>query len=142
MKKDLAYYRSLPYTLRVTRFVEEEDGETYFCASYDQIPHVKGVHEERLLAVRLAKELFDAYIEAQLAWGQDIPVPDSPRFRKPGGQFKMKRHDVASRSEATPEVTKESFPKERQVGAEGGYGFQYWPPSTNTSVEVEESVGA
>jgi hypothetical protein len=89
MKKNLAYYKNLPYTLRVERFEEEEDGRTYFCASYQEMPHVKGVHENRLIAVRLAKELFDDYVEAQLEWGREIEEPDVPRYRKRGGLWKF-----------------------------------------------------
>lgn len=90
MKNDLAYYRGLPYNLEIRRFTDEEDDQIYYCASYKQLPTVKGVDRDRLLAIRLAKELFDSYIEAQLEWGEAIPEPDSRRFREAGGLFKFK----------------------------------------------------
>ena len=67
MSRDLDYYRRLPYKLDVDRFEEEEDGRYYFCASYLELPAVKGVHSDRLMAIKLARELFDSYVEAQLA---------------------------------------------------------------------------
>lgn len=100
MSKNLAYYQSLPYRLIVERF-EEEDGEVYFRAFYKEIPRVKGIHKERLQAIRLAKELFDSYVEAQLEWGEEIPQPETPRFRKRGGLFKFEG-DRESRSGVSP----------------------------------------
>lgn len=96
MKKNLDYYRSLPYTLKLDRFEEEEDGEIYFCAYFEQLPHVKGVHPDRLMAIKLAKELFDSYVEAQLAWGEEIPEPSAPRSRKVGGLYKLRALDSPS----------------------------------------------
>ena len=107
MKKDLGYYRSLPYSLTVERFTDEEDGETYFRASFKELPHVKGVHRERLMAVQLAKELFDSYIQAQLEWEEDIPEPEARRFRKRGGLFKFEA-SLESRSGSTAESDFES----------------------------------
>lgn len=98
MKHDLAYYRSLPYRLDVTRFVEEEDDALYYCAAYVQLPEVKGVHEDRLLAITLAKELFDSYVDAQLEWGEPIPEPESRRYREPGGLFKFKAINSSTES--------------------------------------------
>lgn len=88
MKKGLDYYRSLPYRRIVTRFQEEEDGETYFCVSFVEIPEVKGLHQDRLKAIQLANELFDAYVVAQLSWHEDIPEPNEQRYRL-GGLFKI-----------------------------------------------------
>lgn len=103
MKKDLAYYKSLPYSLTVERFEEEEDGEFYFRAQYRELPRVEGVHQDRLVAIRLAKELFDAYVETLLEWGEEIPEPDVRRFRKRGGLFKFEAVE-ASPSEGSPEA--------------------------------------
>lgn len=111
MKKTLEYYRGLPYHLRVTRFVEDEDQGLYYCASYAQLPEVKGIHQDRLVAVRLAKELFDSYIEAHLDWGEDIPEPASRRSRKPGGLYKI--HEVSpsesERASAGPDSADRAF---------------------------------
>lgn len=119
MKKDLDYYRSLPYSLTVDRFEEEEDGETYYRASYEELPHVKGVHEERLMAVRLAKELFDSYIEAQLEWGGEIPEPE-PRFRKRGGLYKFDASDQSRSggSSDTPSVSSNDDAVGSRTGAD------------------------
>lgn len=88
MTKDLDYYRGLPYARRTTRFQDDEDGEFYYCVSFEQLPEVKGIHQDELRAIKLAHELFDAYILAQLEWGEDIPEA-SPRFRKPGGLWRF-----------------------------------------------------
>lgn len=97
MKKDLAYYRSLPYRRTIRRFMEEEDGEIYFCVSFAELPHVKGIHTNHLEALRLAHELFDAYVQAQLEWGEPIPEPETGRKPKRGGRwtFAARRVDVA-----------------------------------------------
>lgn len=100
MSKDLNHYRGLPYTLRVDRFHEEEDGKAYYCAAYEQLPQVKGVHEDRLLAIKLAKELFDAFVEAQIHWGAPIPEPAEQRSRKRGGLYGFA---TAHPTGATPE---------------------------------------
>ena len=89
MSKDLSYYRALPYALRVDRFVEPEDGAEYYRATFVQLPQVIGIHKDRLLAINLAKELFDDYVEAQLAWSEEVPEPDAPRTRKRGGLFRF-----------------------------------------------------
>lgn len=102
MKKDLAYYRSLPYSLQVERFREEEDGQVYFRAKYEELPQVKGVHQDRLVAIQLAKELFDTYVEALLSWGEEIPEPEQTRYRKRGGLFKFEA-DSGPHSEGSVE---------------------------------------
>jgi len=91
MKRDLAYYRSLPYRLTVERLEEPEDGLTYYCASYDELPTVKGVHTDQQMARKLAKELFDSYIEAHLEWGREIPEPATSRSPKVGGRFTFRQ---------------------------------------------------
>jgi predicted RNase H-like HicB family nuclease len=121
MKKDLAYYQGLPYHLVVSRFVEDEDGETYYCATYPRLPRVRGVHRDRASAVTLAKELFDSYVEAQLKWGEDIPEPDVPRYREPGGSFAFRK--MRSAGTATGGSIKirpvEVFPSPGPVGSPG-----------------------
>lgn len=84
MKKDLTYYRALPYSRTVTRFKDEEDGKVYFCVSFKEIPEIKGVHEDRPRAIQLANELFDAYVVAQLAWKEHIDEPEVQRYRRGG----------------------------------------------------------
>ncbi len=95
MTKDLDYYRGLPYTRRKTRFQDKEDGKLYYCVFFEQLPDVKGIHQEELRAIKLAQELFDSYILAQLEWDEDIPEPN-PRFRKRGGLWKFKKVETAS----------------------------------------------
>ena len=104
MSRDLDYYRRLPYKLDVDRFEEEEDGRYYFCASYLELPAVKGVHSDRLMAIKLARELFDSYVEAQLAWGEEIPEPPEPRFRRPGGLFRFVVVDAGLRSSSDQDL--------------------------------------
>jgi predicted RNase H-like HicB family nuclease len=123
MKKDLAYYQGLPYHLEVSRFVEDEDGETYYCATYPRLPRVRGIHQDRASAVKLARELFDSYVEAQLEWGEDIPEPDVSRYREPGGRFAFR--EMPSAATATWSDIKIRLPdsavspeKSRSSGAE------------------------
>ena len=105
MKKDLAYYRGLPYRMELGRFEEEEDGQRYYCASYIHLPQVKGVHQDRLMAIKLARNSFDSFVEARLQWGEKIEEPETPRYREPGGFSKIwpARGVSHSAAKATPE---------------------------------------
>lgn len=105
MSKNLAYYRRLPYSLRVDRLVEEDEGDIYFCASYPLLPQVKGVHADRQIAISMARELFDAFVEAQLAWGEEIPEPEPSRSRKVGGLYGFKRQESFSTGMTPGDVT-------------------------------------
>lgn len=122
MKKDLTYYRGLPYTLRTTRSVDPEDGQMYYYAAYEELP-VRGVHEDRLLAIKLAKELFDSYVEAQLAWGEPVPEPESRRSPKHGGRYTFRR--VYTYSGDDPALERISVKADlRQSEEDGRFGHQ------------------
>lgn len=121
MTKNLQYYRGLPYTLDVERFVEEADGETYFRAVYRELPNVKGIHRDRLLAISLAKELFDAYVEAQLEWGEEVPEPEAVRYRKPGGLFKFVQPGVRSGAARLSSSVEHTRDHQGESGSTGGF---------------------
>ena len=115
MKRDLAYFRGLPYEFYVDRFVEEEDGKIYYRAAYRELPAIQGVHQDSLLAINLARELFDSYVEAQLEWGNDLPEP-APRFRAPGGQLKISTTDSSEGSDlSVSSVKPQTVSKELQL---------------------------
>ena len=81
MKKDLNYYRRLPYS-RTMAWVDEDSGDGYWCVRIEELPGLIAAHTDRLRAVEMAKEMFDEYIEAHIAWGNEIPVPEERRFRR------------------------------------------------------------
>lgn len=74
MEKDLAYYRSLPYTRRCKPEFDEEDGR-YWVAWVDELPGCKTDGATRAEAMWRLGQLFDDYIAAKLEWGTNIPVP-------------------------------------------------------------------
>lgn len=124
MSKDLKYYRGLPYSLKVDQFEEAEDGETYYRAVYEEMPQVKGVHQDRLLAIKLAKELFDSYVEAQLAWGEEIPEPAVKRFRKRGGLYKFSVDATSPSSSSGASSVQQDTKQHRETKAEAA-GHQF-----------------
>lgn len=73
MKKDLAYYRTLPYT-RLVEQVTDEAG-SYYVARIEELRGCLAAGDTRLEAVANLKGAFDEYIEALLGWGSDIPEP-------------------------------------------------------------------
>jgi len=88
MKKDLAYYRALPYRRMEERL--SEDGRTYWVVRYETLPGLIAAHDDRLSAHELSKELFDEYIETHLEQALPIPEPARASFRAPGGQGKIR----------------------------------------------------
>jgi len=73
-RKDLDYYRSLPYE-RTLRVEHDDDGE-YFVASIRELQGVEAdgaTHWEALFELQAA---FDDAIQALLEWGDDIPEPE------------------------------------------------------------------
>lgn len=78
MKKDLAYYRALPYTRRID--LEEEGGQQYFVASVVELPGCFAVGQTREDAIANLKTVFDDWIQAKLAWGSPIPEPERGHY--------------------------------------------------------------
>ena len=74
-KKDLAYYRALPFTRRVTREQGDEGEGYYFVAEIVELPGCFAVAESRLEAIAKLNEVFDEYVEAKLEWRSEIPEP-------------------------------------------------------------------
>lgn len=71
MKKDLQYYRALPYT-RAIRPSEDGGWE----ASIEELPGCFAVGNTSGEAAILLDCAFDEYVEAKLAWGSDIVEPE------------------------------------------------------------------
>lgn len=99
MKKDLDYYRLLPYARRMER-EEEEGAEPYWVARVDELGGCIAHGATRPEAILQLNIAFDEYIEAMLEWGKDIPEPE--RTVKVRGRFK--------RLPAEPTVTSTSAP--------------------------------
>lgn len=73
--KDIAYYRTLPFTRRV-EMREDRPGETYFLARVEELPGLRidgATADEALLKL---DETFDDWIEAMLDAGEEIPEPE------------------------------------------------------------------
>lgn len=73
-KRDLSYYRGLPYRRRVDLAVE--NGEEFFIASVLELPGLKADGRDHVEALKNLAEAFDDYIQAMLEWGTEIPEPE------------------------------------------------------------------
>lgn len=85
MKKDIQYYRELPYTKRVDREHDEGEWETYYAATISELPGCMATGKTRQEALCNLKYFFDEYIEGLLEWRESIPEPIAvrqPRLRK------------------------------------------------------------
>ena len=102
MKKDLDYYRLLPYARRVDR-EEEEGAETYWVASVVELSGCMAHGASRPEAILQLNSAFDEYIEAMLGWGKDIPEPE--RTVKARGGFKRLSPPSAATSFSAPSAT-------------------------------------
>jgi predicted RNase H-like HicB family nuclease len=94
--KDVAYYRTLPFTRRV-EIREDRPGEAYFIARVEELPGLRidgATPDEALLKL---DETFDDWIEAMLDAGEEIPEPE--------------RRPVAANSDAArPRGTTQALP--------------------------------
>lgn len=77
MKKDLRYYRSLPYTRRSQPF--RENGDSYWLAWIEEFEGcvAEGKTEQEAFAV--LEEVFDDYVAAKHEWESEIPEPNKHR---------------------------------------------------------------
>lgn len=73
MKKNLDYYKSLPYSLHLN-MVEEEDGDRYFIAEYIELRGCKEDGSTEAEAIFNLQDLFDEYITIFLK--AEIPIPE------------------------------------------------------------------
>ena len=102
MKKNLDYYRLLPYSRRVDK--EQEEGtEPYFVARVDELRGCIAHGATRAEAILQLNIAFDEYIEAMLEWGKDIPEPE--RTVKARGGFKRLTAESTVTSYSVPSAT-------------------------------------
>lgn len=73
MRKDVAYFRTLPYTRRAEP--RAEDGYSYWLATVVELPSIEIHGETREQALTRLDEIFDDCIEAMLEAGEAIPEP-------------------------------------------------------------------
>jgi predicted RNase H-like HicB family nuclease len=81
VKKDLAYYRKLPYTRRAVPIIEGP-GRPYWLASVEELRGCKADGVSLAEAMANLDAAFDDYIEAMIGWG--TPVPEPARRPKEG----------------------------------------------------------
>lgn len=89
MKRDLKYYRALPYARAVERL--DEEGQRYFVARIPDLPGCLATGKSSVEALAYLKEAFDEYISAKLEWGTPIPEPSrlpGPKVQTPRGGWK------------------------------------------------------
>jgi predicted RNase H-like HicB family nuclease len=72
--KNLAFYKRLPYTLRVEPVIDPDDGY-YWTAQYIELRGCKTDGTTETEAVANVQELFDEYIMARIERGSIIPEP-------------------------------------------------------------------
>jgi len=78
IKKDLNYYRALPYTRRVGYKEDEGEWASYFLANIDELPGCFATGKTRSEAIYNLGLLFDDYIEGLLELRGEIPEPVHP----------------------------------------------------------------
>lgn len=75
MTKDLAYYKALAYK-RFVEEVEDDDGEAYWVATFEELPGCLADGSSRQEAILTLNEVFDEYIVAHIEWRKPIAEPD------------------------------------------------------------------
>ena len=80
MKRNIAYYRALPYTKVVER--EGKGQEAYFVVRIKELPGCIATGRTRPEALLNIKEAFDEFIEAHLDWGNWLAEPARQGRRK------------------------------------------------------------
>ena len=73
MKKNLNYYKGLPYNF-VVQYVNDKDGDYYWASVFE----LNGCHshgETRAAAMDNLMEAFEGYIEVKLEHGDPVPEP-------------------------------------------------------------------
>src|ERR1051325_1241266 len=73
-KKDLRYYKRLPYTLR-TEPARDSDGTTYWLAQFEELPGCKTDGATEGDAINNLHELFDEFISSAIADRLPIKEP-------------------------------------------------------------------
>jgi predicted RNase H-like HicB family nuclease len=76
MKRDLAYYRSLPYARRSQFHVEGKC--RYWLAWIEELGGCVAEGSTEVEAFAVLEETFDDYIAAKREWNSIIPAPDKP----------------------------------------------------------------
>jgi hypothetical protein len=73
MKRDLAYFRALPYTRRAR--LCEENGEFFWHAWIEELPGCEVDSASKAASFADLAEVFEDYIAAKLEWGSEVPLP-------------------------------------------------------------------
>ena len=100
-KKDLAYFRALPYRRRV-HLIEEDTGEAYFVAEVVELPGVEADGAYPHEAFYNLQQAFEDYLAAMLKWGEVIPEPVAKAIRVPK---KAKKNMALSELKDEPTAT-------------------------------------
>lgn len=79
-KKDLNYFRAIPYSRRLELIVES-DGTHYWIASIEELPGCRTDGKTCAEAILNLDDAFDLYIEAKLEWDSPIPKPTRPKVK-------------------------------------------------------------
>ena len=112
MKKNLKYYRSLPYTRRSQPI--RDKGGNYWLAWIEELEGCKTDGDTETEAFAKLEEVFDDYIEAKLGWKVSIIVEPSKQPVKGRGAKKSSdiRVEIASPERlGTFNVTSQSLPE-------------------------------
>ena len=73
MRKDLAYFRALPYARRAR--LCEENGVLFWHAWVEELPGCEVDSPSKAAAFADLAEVFEDYIAAKLEWGSEVPQP-------------------------------------------------------------------
>jgi len=127
--KDVSYYRRLPYA-RTVALVAEAGGGTYFLASIEELPGVRGSGADPSEALMALQDAFEDYLEAMSSWGKAIPEPElwpsslgfeamkiQPAPRRPGGRRDAPSSYTSSSWGVEPKRTKWLDPRESPATA-------------------------
>ncbi|MCM3129000.1 type II toxin-antitoxin system HicB family antitoxin [Paenibacillus sp. MER 78] len=73
VKKDLAYYMALPYTIQI-KHMNDESG-AYYLATVVELDGCKSHGDTPEQALAMVKEAMEGYIEVKIEFGDMIPEP-------------------------------------------------------------------
>ena len=78
VRKNLAYYRALPYTRRMEHKEDEGEWASYWVANLNELPGCFATGKTRSEAIYNLNGIFDDYIEGLIELGDVIPEPAHP----------------------------------------------------------------
>lgn len=123
-KKNLEYYLSLNYRIKVELIEDNNDGK-YWTAEYILLRGCKTEGATRVEAITNVRELFEEYINDRLEIDKNIPEPDFISLQKPDPEIWIellpKKFDIITNDKTKETISDEKYSSESPL-------YQYSTP--------------